>query len=176
MWGISWVPWRILSTVEDIMMHVGDIMSTVGEECFVIWIPHGTEYSTVLMISQTCIMISPTVLKLKRMVSPHSTDHPHSTHNVLHVHHDIPHGTRRKSLFSPDGTQDTPSIYHDTSTGLHLPLPPLYCTHLIQGEKVYWEGKRLFSKSLGAQFAWKKCKKIPACKNLSFIVCFKKLY
>ena len=43
MWGISWVPWRVFSTVGDIMSTVGDIMSTVGGYleyrggCSVLW-------------------------------------------------------------------------------------------------------------------------------------------
>ena len=78
----------ILSTVGDvqyhgdIMMHVGDIMSTmgvfstVGENLLLFEYPHGTEHPTVLMISPTCIMTSPTVLKLQRMVSPTVLNNP----------------------------------------------------------------------------------------------------
>ena len=113
LWGCT-VPWGdimmhmgdILSTVGDIMMHVGDILSTVevfrtvGESHLLF------EYSTVLNTPHgthdipTCINDNPTVLKLQRMVSP----------TVLkifpHIYHDIPHGT-----------QD----------------PPRYYTHVIQG-------------------------------------------
>ena len=77
--GISWILWWCsvpwgdtilwnLSTVGDIMLHVGDIMSTLGVFSTMgysnnkrfsprYWTP-----SMVLMISPTCIMISPTLL------------------------------------------------------------------------------------------------------------------
>ena len=77
------VPWG------DIMMHVGDIMSTVegvqyrGGKSFLLFeYPTVLNTPTVLMISPTCIMISPTVLKFQRMISPHGTEHPHGTHDI----------------------------------------------------------------------------------------------
>ena len=54
----------ILSTVGDtqyrggIMMHMGDIMSTVGEKYFVFEYPMVLNTPTVLMVSPICIMIS----------------------------------------------------------------------------------------------------------------------
>ena len=61
----------ILSNVGGYHDAPGVIMSTVGENLLLFEYPDGTEHpSKVLMISPTCIMISPTVLKLQRMVSP----------------------------------------------------------------------------------------------------------
>ena len=97
------------------MIHVGDIMSTVGVFSTVEYsnnkrfspydtehphgthdIPHGTELSpTVFKITPTVLMIAPTVL---------------NTPTVLkifpHIYHDIPHGTEH-----PHGTQDIPPWY-----------------------------------------------------------------
>ena len=56
--GLSGVPWRKLSTVGDIMMHVGDIMSTVG-------------------------VFSEDLLSFEY---PHGTEHPHSTHDIPHMY------------------------------------------------------------------------------------------
>ena len=91
----------------DIMMHMGDIMSTVegvqyrgGKNLLLFEYPMVLNTFMVLMISPTYIMISPTVLKFQRMVSPHSTEHPHGTHDILHVHHDIPHSTEHHPQYS----------------------------------------------------------------------------
>ena len=48
----------------------------------------------------TVLMISPTVLRFQKMVSPHGTEHPHGTHDIPHVHHDIPHGTEHPPGYS----------------------------------------------------------------------------
>ena len=71
------------------MMHVGDIMSTVegvqyrgGKSLLLSEYPTVLNTPMVLMISSTCIMIPPTVLKFQRMVSPHGTEHPHGTHDI----------------------------------------------------------------------------------------------
>ena len=97
-WGIMSTVGVILSTVEDTEYHGryhdahGDIMSTVGVFstvakifCFlsspmVLNTPYGTHDIP------TCIMISPTVLKLQRVVSPHGS------HDIPHMHStpDIP--------------------------------------------------------------------------------------
>ena len=127
----------ILSTVGDTQYRGGyhdargDIMSTVGKIFCYLSTPRVINTPTVLMIS-------PTVLKLQRMVSPHNT------HNIPHVHHDIPHGTEYPPWHSRYPT--------------FIMIPPRYCTHAIQGEKVYWEGKRLaesvyFQNRWGAHFA-----------------------
>ena len=58
----------VFSTVGDIMIHVGDIMSTVGV------------FSTIGYSNN------------KRSF-PHGTEHPDSTHDIPHMHHDILHGT-----------------------------------------------------------------------------------
>ena len=130
-WGISWVLWGYLeycgvfSTMGDIMMHMGiswvpwRVFSTMGGKSFVIWVPYGTEHPhgthdiptcimispwysnfkgwyppwywtapTALMISPMCIMISPTVLNTTHGTQdnppqyswyPHGTEHPHGT-------------------------------------------------------------------------------------------------
>ena len=61
----------VFSTVGDIIKHVGDILSTVG--CSVPWgsqitkdfSPHGTEHPPwYSWYPPTCIMISPTVLNI----------------------------------------------------------------------------------------------------------------
>ena len=82
-WGISWVPWGVFSTVGEPSFEIwvpwgiswcmwGDIMSTVGVFSTVgysndkrLFPPRYWTPSTVLMISPTCIMIS-----------PHGTEHP----------------------------------------------------------------------------------------------------
>ena len=56
------------STVGNIMIHVGDIMSTVGGEERSV--PLGTQ------ITKDCI--------------PHGTEHPHVTHDIPHLHYGIP--------------------------------------------------------------------------------------
>ena len=87
-------------------------------------------------------MISPTVLKLQRMVSPSGTEYPHGSHGIPHVHHDILHGTEYPH---GTGTQDIPHIYQDILHSTEYPhrtqdipplaswYPPQYCTHVIQG-------------------------------------------
>ena len=95
-------------------MHVRGIMSTVGSVQY-----HGEKSFVIrVMISPTCIMISPTLLKLQRMVSPSGTDYPHGSHGIPHVHHDILHGTEY-----PHGTQDIPHIYQDIPHGTEYPPP-----------------------------------------------------
>ena len=107
--GISWVPWEvILSTVGDIMMHVGDILSTVGvfstvggyhplkfeyhggyhDACGGIsWVPWGVfstvGYSNNKRLFPPRYWTPSTVL----MISPH-------------LHHDIPHGTEHPPRYS----------------------------------------------------------------------------
>ena len=96
-WGISWVPWRVFSTVGEIFCYLS------APWC---WTPHGTHdiphippwYSWYF---PTCIMISPrysrypphlswylpTVLKISPYGThdiPHSTEHPHSTAHRLY--------------------------------------------------------------------------------------------
>ena len=58
-----------LSTMGDIMIHVGDIMSTVG----------GVQYRGVTQITEDLF--------------PHGTEHPYGTHDIPQVHYDIPHST-----------------------------------------------------------------------------------
>ena len=79
----------------DIMMHVGDIMSTVegvqyrgGKSLLLFEYPTVLNTPTVLMISPmvlmispTCIMISPHGTQISKDDIPHGTEHPHSTHD-----------------------------------------------------------------------------------------------
>ena len=68
----------VFSTVGENLPHGTHDISHMYHEN----LPHGTEHPMVLMISLTCIMIFPMVLKLQRMVSLHGTEHPHSTHDI----------------------------------------------------------------------------------------------
>ena len=77
----------ILSTV-GVFSNVGDIMSTMegvqyrGGNLLLFEYPLVLNTPKVLLISPTCSMISPTVLKFQRMVSPHGTEHHHSIHDI----------------------------------------------------------------------------------------------
>ena len=73
------------------MIHVWDIMSTMG--CSVPW---GTQ--------------------ITKDFSPMVLNTLHDTHDIPHLHHDIPHGTEH-----PNGTQDIPHIYHDIHHGTEHP-------------------------------------------------------
>ena len=71
------VPWG------DIMMHVGDIMSTVeggqyrgGKNLLLFEYPTVLNTPMVLMISPTCIMISPHGTQISKDGVPHGTKHP----------------------------------------------------------------------------------------------------
>ena len=96
------------------MIHVGDIMSIVGS---VVW-----EYSN------------------NKRFFLHSTEHPHGTHKIPHMHHDIPHGTEYPhgthdiphGTEHPHGTQNIPHMHHDIPHGTER--PPRYCTHVMQDE------------------------------------------
>ena len=107
----------------DLMIHVGDIMSTLGVfstmgDLLLFEYPHGTEHPMVLMISPMCIMISPpprysnykgwypiTVLNTPKvlMISPTVLNTPTNTQ-------DIP-----TFIISPHGTEHPPrySRYDD---------------------------------------------------------------
>ena len=67
LYNVCAVPWGMFSTVGDIMMHVRDIMSTVG----------GVQYrgGTNLLLFEY----------------PHRIEHPHGTHDIPHMYYDIPH-------------------------------------------------------------------------------------
>ena len=87
----------------DIMMHVGDIMSTVVDIIF-------CDLSTVVDIMMHVgryheyrggVQYRGSTQITKH--SPHSTEHPQGTHDISHVHHDIPHGTKY-----PQNTHDIP--------------------------------------------------------------------
>ena len=100
----------------DIMMHVGDIMSTV----------EGVQYHG----GNLLLFEYPTIL----MISPHIYhDVPHGTQiskdGIPHGTHDIPHSTEH-----PHSTQDIPNGTHDIPHGPEH--PPWYCTHIIQGDQL----------------------------------------
>ena len=80
----------MFSTVLDIMINVGDILSTVlgvqyrgGKNLLLFEYPHGTQI-------------------IKDGI-------PHGTHNIPHMHHDIPHGTQG----NPPVLMISSHIYHD---------------------------------------------------------------
>ena len=85
------------------------------------------------MISPICIMISPTVLKFQRMVSPtvlnipHGTEHPTVLKITPHSTHDIPHSTEHPPWYSRYPPTFIMISHHGTEH------PPRYCTHIIQG-------------------------------------------
>ena len=155
MWGISWVPWGVFSTVGDIMSTVGVILSTVGdvqyhggiswctwgiswvpwrvfstvgEKSFVIWVPHGTEHPPrYSWYPPHASWYPPTVLKFQRMVSP-------TVLNTLHGTHDIP---PRASWYppwywtSPTVLKITPHSTHESPHGTeHPPRYSRYPPHL----------------------------------------------
>ena len=69
--GISWVLWRVFSTV--------------GGKSFVIWVLHGTEHPPrYSWYPPTCIMISPHGTQISK------DGIPHGTHGIPHGAHDIP--------------------------------------------------------------------------------------
>ena len=72
------VPWG------DIMMHVGDIMSTV----------EGVQYRGG---KSQLLFEYPTVLNT-----------PHGTHDIPHMHHDIPTVLKFQRMVSPHGTEHPP--------------------------------------------------------------------
>ena len=106
----------------------GDIMSTVwgfntvGDNLLLF------KYPTVLN-TPTVLMISPTLLKLQRMVSSHGTEHPHSTHDISTTVLSIPQDTQdNPPQYSqyPHGTEHLlwysryPHIYHESPTVLNI--------------------------------------------------------
>ena len=78
------VPWGVQYR-GDIMMHVGDIMSTVGV------------FSTVGRGGGRIFLL---------FVYPHGTEHSHGTHDIPHIYHDItvikisPYGTEHLPRYS----------------------------------------------------------------------------
>ena len=124
--GLSWVPWGMFSTVGGYHdarggyhEYRGGCSVPWGEKSFVIWVPHGTEHPPrYSWYPPTCIMISPTVLKFQRMVSPTVLNTPHGTQDNPHGTHDIPHGTEHPPrysrypptfiMISPHGTEHPP--------------------------------------------------------------------
>ena len=112
-------------------MCVGDIMSTVGV------------FSTVGYSNN-------------KRFSPHSTEHPHGTHDIPHMHLDIPHGTQISSptvlkitlmvLTISPMVLNTPTVLKISSTFIMISPhgteklhstehAPWYCTLIIQGEQ-----------------------------------------
>ena len=88
------VTWRIFSTVRDITINVGDILSTMG-----VFNTVGGEYfkypGGYLEYHEGCsvphiFMISPTVLNILHSTQdiPHRTEHPHSIQHLQGIIHD----------------------------------------------------------------------------------------
>ena len=151
-WGISWVPWGLfstmrdtilwnLSTVGDIMIHVGDIMSTVGVFSTVGYSNNKRFPPPTILNTPTVLMISPTVLSIPHGIqdnpygthdSSHSTEHSHSTQDIS------PHLSWYPPWYwtPPRYSRYSPMVLMISSTVLKPPqywAPPLYCTHIIQG-------------------------------------------
>ena len=76
-------------------MHVGDILSTVGMISTVgditINVGEHHEYR-----GGRSVLWGTQITK----GFPHVTEHPHGTHDILHVHHDILHGTEYLPRYS----------------------------------------------------------------------------
>ena len=179
MWGISWVPWGI-QYHGDIISTMGIILSTVGDVqycggyhdacggnheyyggCSVPWrenlllfeYPMVLNTPIVLMISPTCIMISPYGTQISKDSIPHGTEHPHGTHDIptcimiSSTVLNIPHSTQDNppwyswyphGIEHPHSTQGIPHGSHDIPPWYWTPpwywAPPQYCTHIIQGD------------------------------------------
>ena len=103
------------------MINVGDILSTMGgvqyrggyHEYHGGYLEYSGGYS-VPWGENLLLFEYPTVLIT-----------PHSTHDILHMYHDIPHGTQISKdgippivLNTPHGTHDIPHVHHD--------IPPRY--------------------------------------------------
>ena len=73
-----------MSTVEGVQYRGGGGSFLLFEYLTVLNTP------TVLMISPRCIMISPHGTQISKDDIPHGTEHPHGTHDIPQVHHDIP--------------------------------------------------------------------------------------
>ena len=145
MWGISWVPWGVCSTVGgyhplkfeyrrgiswcmwgDIMSTVG-VFSTMGYSNNKRLSPYGTQhppryswYPPRPSWNPPRYWTSSTVLNTPTVlkISPHLSWYPHSTEHP-HGTQDIPHGAHD----IPHGTEHPPRYW----------TPPRYCTHIIQG-------------------------------------------
>ena len=138
-----------------VFSNVGDIMSTMegvqyrGGNLLLFEYPMVLNTPKVLMISPTCSMISPTVLKFQRMVSPtvlntttvfmmfphghhdipHGVEHPHRTQDNPHGTHDIPYGTEHPTVLgTPHGTAHT--FYRVVMKNKHLAALGVYCSYL----------------------------------------------
>ena len=93
-WGITWVPWRVFSTV--------------GENLLLFEYPKvPPRHWTTSMV----LMISPTVLKFQRMVSPTVLNTLHGTHDIPNGTHDIPTVLNTPTVLS------TPTVLHTHYTG-----------------------------------------------------------
>ena len=127
------------------MMHMEDTMSTVGmfstvEDTIFCYLSTSTALNNSHGTHDvpTYIMISPTIIKLQKIIFLMVLNTPHSTHDIPHVHHDvptvlrIPHYTQEIHPWhsrdpqwystSPQSTQDIPHIYHDIPHVTENPL------------------------------------------------------
>ena len=123
------------------------MFSTVGGSLLLFEYPTVLNTPMVLMISPTCIMISPMVLKFQRMVSPMVLNTPTvlmisptcimispTVQNTPrysrypHIYHDIPHGTEHPTVLKISPTVlmispmvlNTPTVLHTHYTGWKL--------------------------------------------------------
>ena len=144
--GIPWVhqgiPW----------VHRGDIMSTLGDvqyigvfnrdwKVFTNLLPHmHHDIPPMYWTSSNVLMISPNVL----MVSPNVLNIPWCTHDIPHMHHDIPpmYWTLRCTHDIPPMYSWYPPMYSwypldVLNTPRCTEHPPMYWTHIIQGENKF---------------------------------------
>ena len=92
---------EMFSTMADMMIHVGDIMSTVGGYYHLLYENlHGTEHPTV------------------RMISPH-------------MYHDVPHGTQITKDDIPHSTEQSPRCSRPPPPNRTSPLVVKISPHII---------------------------------------------
>ena len=87
------------------------------------------------------------VLKFQRIVSPTVLNTPQGTHDIFHVHHDIPHSTEHPMVLkiTPTVLMISPTILN-TSTVLKIsptfimisPIPPRYSRYPTTVLMIYW--------------------------------------
>ena len=103
-WGISWVPWRVFSTVGEIFCYLST--TTVLNTPLYLWYPpHVSRYPHGTQITKDGIPHGTHHI-------PHGTqDNPHGTQDIPHIYHDIPHGTEHLNPPPhPHGTANTVTL------------------------------------------------------------------
>ena len=147
--GISWIHWGMFSKLGDIMMHVGDTMSTLRDVQYIRgyheYIVGYHEYIGVFnrnwkdlsSCSPKCIMISIWCAEHHPVYSCYPPPPPppsnvlmiflRCTHGIFHIHNDIPWCTEHAPMYS----WYLPMYW--TSLDV-LNIPQFYWKQIIQGE------------------------------------------